>query len=134
MAAYDATVASYRQTVLGAFQEVEDNLAALRILEEEAKVQAEAVTAARQSLAIATNQYKAGTANYLEVIVIQAIALNNERTAIGILGSRVAAGVLLIKALGGGWNASVLSSSDDLRDRADGNQESRGEKPVSASP
>jgi NodT family efflux transporter outer membrane factor (OMF) lipoprotein len=105
-AAYDASVASYRQTVLTGFQEVEDNLAALRILEEEARVQDEAVKAARQSVAVITNQYKAGTVSYLNVIVAQSTELANEKTAVNILGSRMSASVLLIKALGGGWNTS----------------------------
>ncbi len=113
-AAYDGTVASYRQTVLTGFQEVEDNLAALRILEEESKVQDEAVKAARQSLAVALNQYKAGTINYLAVIVIQAGLLNIERTAVDILGRRVTAATLLIKALGGGWDVSALPSAKEL--------------------
>jgi NodT family efflux transporter outer membrane factor (OMF) lipoprotein len=110
-AAYDANVASYRQTVLTGFQEVEDNLAALHILGEEAGVQDEAVKSARQTLAVVTNQYKAGTVSYLGVIVIQAATLNNERTAIDILGRRLTASVLLIKALGGGWDASTLYPS-----------------------
>ena len=113
-AAYDATVASYRQTVLAGFQQVEDNLAALRILEGEARVQEGAVQAARQSVAIALNQYKAGTVNYLNVIVIQAAALNNEITAVSIQSRRMTAAVFLIQALGGGWNASGLPASDDL--------------------
>ena len=113
-AAYDGIVASYRQSVLTGFQEVEDNLAALRILEEEATAQDEAVKAARQSLAVALNQYKAGTINYLAVIVIQAALLNNERTAVDILGRRVTAATLLIKALGGGWDISALPSPKDL--------------------
>ena len=104
IAAYDASVATYRQTVLGGFQEVEDNLAALRILEQEAAVQDEAVKAARESVTITTNQYRAGTANYLAVVVVQAAQLNNERTAVTILGQRLAASVALIKALGGGWS------------------------------
>ncbi len=103
-AAYDASVASYRQAVLTGFQEVEDNLAALRILEQEAAVQDQAVKAARQSLAVITNQYKAGTVSYLNVIVAQSAELSNENTAINILGRRMSASVLLIKALGGGWN------------------------------
>lgn len=103
-AAYDASVASYRQTVLGGFQEVEDNLAALRILEQEAEVQGEAVQAARQSVALTTNQYQAGTVSYLNVVTVQATALANERTAADILGRRRTASVLLVKALGGGWN------------------------------
>jgi NodT family efflux transporter outer membrane factor (OMF) lipoprotein len=111
-AAYDATVASYRQTVLAGFQEVEDNLAALRILEEEARVQEEAVRAAEQSLALTTNRYKAGIVSYLNVVVSQTIALNNQRSAISILGRRMTAGALLIKALGGGWNSADLPSID----------------------
>ena len=110
-AAYDASVASYRQTVLTGFQEVEDNLAALRILEEEALMQDEAVKAARQSVTVSTNQYKAGTVSYLDVVTVQTIALNNERTAIEILGRRMTASVLLIKALGGGWDASGLNTT-----------------------
>ena len=110
-AAYDASVASYRQTVLTAFQEVEDNLATLRILEDEAGVQDEAVKAATQAVTISTNQYKAGTATYLDVIVTQAAALNNERTLITIQGRRMVAGALLIKALGGGWNESAAGPS-----------------------
>jgi NodT family efflux transporter outer membrane factor (OMF) lipoprotein len=107
-AVYDGNIASYRETVLTAFQEVEDNLAALRILESEAQVQNEAVTAAQQTVAVVTNQYKAGITSYLNVIVAQAAALNNERTAISILGNRLNASALLIKALGGGWNVSKL--------------------------
>jgi NodT family efflux transporter outer membrane factor (OMF) lipoprotein len=102
-AAYDATVASYRQAVLTGFQEVEDNLAALRILQEEAQVQDEAVRAAAQSVASTTNEYKAGTVSYLNVLIAQTIALGNQRSAIDILGRRMAASVLLVKALGGGW-------------------------------
>ena len=114
-AAYDATVASYRETVLTGFQEVEDNLAALRILEDEAQVQDEAVKAAQQTVTVTTNQYKAGTVNYLNVIVAQAAALNNEITSLNILGRRMAASVLLVKALGGGWNTSTpgLKSTPD---------------------
>lgn len=102
-AAYDATVAAYRETVLTAFQEVEDNLAALRILEEEAQVQDQTVQAAQQVVNISMSQYQAGTVSYLNVIVAQSTALNNERTALGLLGRRLIASVLLVKALGGGW-------------------------------
>ena len=112
VATYDQTVATYRQTVLNGFQEVEDNLAALRILEQEALVQDEAVKAAHESVTIALNQYKAGTANYLAVVVLQAALLNNERTAIDILGRRLTASVGLVKALGGGWNASELVQAE----------------------
>jgi NodT family efflux transporter outer membrane factor (OMF) lipoprotein len=105
-AAYDGTVATYRQTVLTGFQEVEDNLAASRILEEEAQVQGAAVKSAQQSLALIMNQYKAETVNYLNVIIAQTTALTNERVAADIAGRRMAAAVLLIKALGGGWEAA----------------------------
>ena len=108
IATYDENVANYRQTVLSGFQNVEDNLAALRILEQEAVVQDEAVKAARESLTITLNQYRAGTANYLAVVVVQAVALSNERTALGILGQRLTASVALIQALGGGWSAASL--------------------------
>lgn len=111
VAVYDATVASYRQTVLNGFQEVEDNLVAMRVLEQEAAVQDEAVTAARQSVTITNNQYKAGTTTYLAVVVVQNAALNNERTALNIRGRRLAASVGLIKALGGGWNAVQLAQA-----------------------
>jgi outer membrane protein TolC len=113
-AAYDATVATYRQTVLTGFQEVEDNLAALRILEGEARVQEEAVRSARQSVELVTNQYKAGTVSYLEVLVAQTTALGNDRTAVDIAGRRLNASVLLIKALGGGWEAARLPKDDEL--------------------
>ena len=105
-AAYDGTVASYRQTVLTGLQEVEDNVAALRILEREALVQEAAVKAAQQSLTVTRNQYKAGTVSYLAVIVAQTIALTNERAAVDIAGRRMTATVLLIKALGGGWTSA----------------------------
>jgi len=113
-AAYDATVATYRQTVLTSFQGVEDNLAALRILEEENGVQDEAVKAARKSVDLTTNQYKAGTVSYLNVITVQTIALTDEITAIQIRGRRMAAAVLLVQALGGGWTAAELPSSADV--------------------
>jgi NodT family efflux transporter outer membrane factor (OMF) lipoprotein len=110
-AAYDASVASYRQTVLTGFQEVEDNLAALRILEEEARVQDEAVSAARQSVAVTTNQYRAGVVCYLDVVVAQTTALANERTAVDIAGRQMTASVLLVKALGGSWRATELEAA-----------------------
>ncbi len=106
-AAYDAQVAAYRQTVLTGFQEVEDSLAVLRVLEEEARVQQEALAAARQTVDVVTNQYKSGTVSYLDVIVVQVVALSNEQAALNILGRRMAASVSLVKALGGGWEASA---------------------------
>ncbi len=116
-AAYEATIAHYRQTVLTAFQGVEDNLAALRILEQEAQVQEEAVTAAQRSETITTNQYKAGTVTYLNVITTQTIALTNQITAVQILGRRMTAAVLLIEALGGGWNVGNLPSAQQVTER-----------------
>ncbi len=107
-AAYDQSVATYRETVLGAFQEVEDSLAALRLLEDEAKTQDAAVASAQHSLALSTNRYKGGVATYLEVITAQSIALTDQRVAVEISGRRMAASVSLIKALGGGWNATDL--------------------------
>jgi NodT family efflux transporter outer membrane factor (OMF) lipoprotein len=107
-AAYAQSVANYQQTVLTSFQEVEDSLAALRILEDEAKVEGVAVTAAEHSLALSTNRYKGGVANYLEVTTAQSAALTDERTAVDIAGRRMAASVSLIKALGGGWSTANL--------------------------
>ena len=116
-AAYDASVATYRQTVLGAFQGVEDNLAALHILQDEARVQNEAVAAARQSVTLTTSQYRAGTVSYLNVITTQTIALGNEITAVQILGRRMTAAVLLVEALGGGWRDTALPSARDVTQR-----------------
>jgi NodT family efflux transporter outer membrane factor (OMF) lipoprotein len=109
-AAYEANVAAYRQSVLTAFQEVEDKLAALRILEEESAKQQQAVRSAERSLALSTNRYKGGLVTYFEVITAQSIALSDERTAVDILTRRMNSSVLLIKALGGGWDASSLPS------------------------
>jgi len=106
--AYDQSVANYRQTVLTAFQEVEDNLVAIRLLEDEARTQQGAVQAAQRSLALSNNRYKGGVANYLEVTTAQTFALSDERTLVEIAGRRMAASVQLIKALGGGWDASSL--------------------------
>lgn len=114
-AGYDGTVAGYRQTVLTAFQEVEDNLAALRILEEEARVQAQAVDATRRSVTLTTEQYKVGIVSYLNVVIAQTIAFNAERTAVSIAAQRMTASVLLVKALGGGWEVSSLPSEVALR-------------------
>ena len=107
-AAYDSQVATYRQTVLNGFQQVEDNLAAVRILENEAKVQDEAVVAAQHSLDLSITRYKGGVTSYLEVITAQNAALTDEVTAVNILGRRMANTVLLIQALGGGWDRSTL--------------------------
>jgi len=116
-AAYDANVATYSQNVLTAFQEVEDNLAGLRILDEESAKQQQAVHSAEHSLALSMNRYKGGLVTYFEVITAQSIALSDERSAVDILTRRMNSSVLLIKALGGGWNASSLPSlaAKDLR-------------------
>jgi NodT family efflux transporter outer membrane factor (OMF) lipoprotein len=107
-AGYDASVASYRQTVLTAFEQVEDNLAWLRILEQEAGVQHTAVTAAERSLALSQTRYMGGVTDYLEVITAQSAALSDEVNAVNILGRRMASAVLLVQALGGGWDKSSL--------------------------
>ena len=107
-ASYDATVATYRQTVLIAFQGVEDNLAALRILEAEAEQQEKAVQTAEAALKLAINRYKGGITTYLEVITAQSAALTAERTALDLSTRRMNASVQLIKALGGGWGAASM--------------------------
>jgi len=107
-AAYDATVAGYRQTTLTAFQQVEDNLAALRILEQEAQQQRRAVESAQLSLQLFTNRYRGGVDNYLQVITAQTVTLSNQRNEIDILRRRMDASVLLVKALGGGWDVAEL--------------------------
>ncbi len=107
-AAYDANVAAYRQNVLTAFQEVEDNLAGLRILEEESRKQSQAVQSAQLSLTLSTNRYKGGLVTYLEVITAQSAALSDEQTAVNLLTRRMNSAVFLIKALGGGWDVSKL--------------------------
>ena len=107
-ATYNQSVANYRQTILNSFQEVEDSLAALRILEDEAKTQDGAVGAAERSLELSNNRYKGGVATYLEVITAQSTALSDQRVAVEIAGRRMAASVSLIKALGGGWTIAHL--------------------------
>ena len=107
-AAYDESEANYRQTVLTALQEVEDNLATLRILNDEAKAQEAAVAAAEHSLELSTNRYKGGVVSYLEVTTAQSTALADERAAVDILRRRMTASVSLIKALGGGWSSANL--------------------------
>jgi NodT family efflux transporter outer membrane factor (OMF) lipoprotein len=107
-AEYDAQVATYRQTALDAFQQVEDNLAALRILSQEAETQHAAVAAAQRSLDLSMNRYTGGLVTYLEVVTAQSTALADERTEVDILRRRMDASVLLVKALGGGWDRSQL--------------------------
>ncbi|MBF0516508.1 MAG: efflux transporter outer membrane subunit, partial [Nitrospirae bacterium] len=115
---YDAAVATYRQTVLTAFQEVEDALSSQEILTAELRAQEEAVKAAEAAEAVAVNQYKAGTIGTLDLIVIQNTALNNRKTAAIIAGRIMSNSVMLIKALGGGWDVNLLNydklNSDQL--------------------
>jgi NodT family efflux transporter outer membrane factor (OMF) lipoprotein len=105
---YDATIADYRQTVLTAFQQVEDNLAALRVLEREAQQQREATASAEQSLDLFQTRYEGGVDTYLQVVTWQTAALNDQRNDLDILQRRLDASVLLVKALGGGWDTSQL--------------------------
>jgi len=107
-AAYQQNAANYRETVLNAFREVEDNLASLRILAEEAKTQQAAVAAAEHSVDLSTNRYKGGVASYLEVTTAQGIALTNQRLEVDVRGRRMTSSVQLIQALGGGWRATEL--------------------------
>jgi NodT family efflux transporter outer membrane factor (OMF) lipoprotein len=108
IAFYDQSVANYRQTVLTGFQQVEDNVAALRILEHEAQVQDKAVIAAQKYLELAWTRYKGGVTSYLEVTTAQSAALSDELTAVNILGRRMVDAVTLVQALGGGWDRSAL--------------------------
>ncbi|MDT3314809.1 efflux transporter outer membrane subunit [Pseudomonas sp. rhizo66] len=113
-AVYDQTVAKYRQTVLDGFREVENYLVQLKVYEDEAAVRQEALDAARDSLRLTENQYKAGLIAYIDVVVVQATALSNERNVLNILQSRLIASVQLIAALGGGWDGQ-LDVSDNTR-------------------
>lgn len=103
-AAYDGQAAAYRQTVLSALQEVEDYLIQLRVLGQEQVVQRRALEAARESLVLIQNQYRAGTIDYLDVAALETSALNSERTALSLIASQLTASVQLIAALGGGWD------------------------------
>jgi NodT family efflux transporter outer membrane factor (OMF) lipoprotein len=115
IAAYDGTVAAYRQSTLTAFQDVEDNLAALRVLADEAVQANNAMASANRSLELANNRYLGGVTTYLEVITAQTAALANQITAANVLTRRMAASVLLIKALGGGWTTADLPPAPALR-------------------
>jgi NodT family efflux transporter outer membrane factor (OMF) lipoprotein len=113
---YDATVANYREVVLTAFQQVEDDLSGLQILKNEAVAEDQAVVSAKQSVDISMNEYKAGTVNYLTVITAQAIALADEITAVNIRTRRMTTSVLLVEALGGGWDVSKLATTHGVSD------------------
>ncbi len=108
--AYEEQAANYRQSVLSAFQEVEDNLAALHILEQETATQAHAVSAAQRSLSLSTDRYEGGATTYLEVLTTQTIQLTDERALANITTRRFVASVQLIRALGGSWDTSQLPS------------------------
>jgi NodT family efflux transporter outer membrane factor (OMF) lipoprotein len=108
IANYDGTVASYRQTTLAAFQEVEDNLAALRVLEKESQQQKQATVSAERSLRLFNERYEGGVDNYLQVITAQNVLLTNQRNSIDIQRRRMDASVILVKAVGGGWDTSQL--------------------------
>ncbi len=112
---FDALTANYRQTTLTGFQEVEDNLAALRILDREAQQQRDATASADDWLEVSTNRYTGGVDNYLQVIIAQTTDLTNQRNEVDILRRRMDASVLLIKALGGGWDVSELPAQASLR-------------------
>jgi len=114
IAGYDGAIATYRQTTLTAFQEVENNLAALRILDIEAQQQQQAIASAQESLELSTNRYTGGVDTYLQVITAQTIALQNERNNVDILRRRMDASALLIKALGGGWSVAELPKEASL--------------------
>jgi NodT family efflux transporter outer membrane factor (OMF) lipoprotein len=112
IASYDEMIADYQQTVLTSFQQVEDSLSDLRVLDEEAKTQDAAVAAANRALDQSTNRYKGGLDTYLTVITAQSAALANQRTAVSLLTRRLTSTVLLVKALGGGWDVSKLPAVD----------------------
>jgi outer membrane protein TolC len=122
-AAYDVTVAQYRQTVLVSLQEVEDQLAALRVLDQESVVLNEAVKAAQDAEQIALNQYKAGTAQFLTVITAQALALNNERALVQLQGLQFTASVALITTIGGGWTDLQNAGHKDSEHQGSGHQD-----------
>jgi NodT family efflux transporter outer membrane factor (OMF) lipoprotein len=108
-AAYEGSVDDYRQTVLSALEQVEDDIVTLRVLEQQAVIEDSAVKAAREAETLTLNQYKAGTVPYSSVITAQTTRLNSEVTALQVLSSRLQGSVSIIEALGGGWNAKMLT-------------------------
>jgi NodT family efflux transporter outer membrane factor (OMF) lipoprotein len=115
-AVFDENIATYRQTVLAGFQQVEDELSTLRILQQQASVEVDAVKTAQEAERLTLNQYKAGTVPYSSVITAQAAALQAEETALGVTENRLTASVTLIEAIGGGWDASKLPRTDQVED------------------
>ncbi len=116
-AQYDSTVANYRNTVLTAFQQVEDNLAALRVLSKEIQEQDTAIESARRSLKLATDRYRLGIDPYLNVITAQTTLFSNQQTAVNLRITQIVDSVQLIEALGGGWDASTLPTSQQIISR-----------------
>jgi NodT family efflux transporter outer membrane factor (OMF) lipoprotein len=110
---FDASIATYRQIILTSFQEVEDNIAALHILTDEITVQQKAVDAANKTLELMINQYQAGTLSYLNVMTAQTTMLSNQQTAVSLQGEQLLSSVFLIKALGGGWNETLIPTKDE---------------------
>ena len=133
-AAYDASIADYRQTTLTAFQEVEDNLAALRVLEREGEQQDEAVESANNNLRLFNDRYVGGRDSYLQVITAQTTYLDNERNQVDIRRRRMDASVLLVTALGGGWTAAELPNLDELTHSSTGRSRSDSSRASSAAP
>jgi NodT family efflux transporter outer membrane factor (OMF) lipoprotein len=117
-ALYDQSVANYRNTVLTAFQQVEDNLASLRILSTEIQQQDTAVTAAQRGLVLATDRYRLGIDPYLNVITAQTALLSNQQTALDLHITQIVSSVQLIETVGGGWDASTLPSSRQVISRS----------------
>jgi outer membrane protein TolC len=117
LATYDRSVATYRQTVLTAFQQVEDELAAIRIFARQQKVADDAVKSAQEEVDVLLKQYQAGTVAFTAVVVADAMLLSNQVAALTVRQNRFLATVLLIQALGGGWNSEVLPSSLELESR-----------------
>jgi len=113
-AAYAASVDNYRQTVLAGLEQVEDEIATLRILEQQAVIEDAAVKAAKEAEALTLNQYKAGTVPYSSVISAQTTTLSSEETALTVLSDRLQASVALIEALGGGWSSAQLPQGQQL--------------------
>ena len=111
-AAYDAAVANYRQTVLSAFQDVEDQLSAQRLLAKQVEAETAALKSARRTLEISTTKYKGGVITYLEVAIAQSSSLAHEQTVVQLNAQRLAATVSLIKALGAGWTTQEEKNSE----------------------
>jgi outer membrane protein TolC len=109
-ASYDQTVANYRESVLTAFQQVEDGLSSLNALSQASTSQNAAVGDSRRALEIANNRYTGGVTTYLDVITAQSALLSNQRLATQVLGQQMVTSVYLVKALGGGWDASLIQN------------------------